>query len=730
MRIGANLRKFLGQAAHAIKQSAAESVSGSSASTNTASALLSGSSNASTIAKNAFFTQSAGAAYLRTSKISTLAPSLGQSFKNSTATGAAGCVKTSGPWRAFSSSARRISTTPATSSFRNWRDVERTLKKVTQKDTISAGYNYYRVAIVNALYTTQPSTHWARLVSLLLAEAVTRGDPLAWCYRIPVTEKEEAHLAATEEAEEAALALATRGIFRTLWRYIGSWLRLTWLLFLFTPVVLFAPIAVRHDMMRKDWLRLLRKTLERAGPAFIKWGQWAATRADLFPPDLCSELEMLHTQAPGHDFPFTEAAVKSAFGFDVEDLFSEFEAAPVASGSIGQIHKAVLSDTGARLTNMKEGSVVAVKVRHPGVSESIERDFALMTAAAKVAEFIPAVRDLRLEESLKQFAAPLREQVDLGREGFYLHAFNYNFRKEGNVSFPVPLYPLVAPAVLVETFEAGEHISTYVARGAGAPYNSDLAQVGARTMLHMMVVDNLVHSDLHPGNILVRLEPPGGALGAAAFSKLQTWAQKAENRFGWDLQPSIDGLLRPSIILLDAGMATRLSPEDQINMVGLFDSFSRLDAPSVANWVLRFAGEEQTCPDPEAFREDLEEHFKILKSADAFVAGDTSSGAEALASVLETVRQHQVNLPGHICATVVTTLVLEGWSHALDPAHSTLSEVKRILQLKRGESRLKNAALWIQGAAVDRQILEHVPQFAVEEKEGAWSYSSILGLDK
>jgi aarF domain-containing kinase len=632
---------------------------------------------------------------------------------------------------------------------------------------MGTGYNA-RVAIVNALFTTQPSTHWAKLISILVAEAVTRGDPLSWCYYVPVTAKEEAHLAEIERLDAAAIALANKGLFRNIWNHISSWLRLMYLIFLFAPTVLSAPIALRkQNQLRRDWLRLLRRTLERAGPAFIKWGQWAATRADLFPPDFCKELELLHTQAPAHDFPYTEAAIKSAFGFELKDLFSDFETLPVASGSIGQIHRGVLSGAGARLTNMSDGSVVAVKVRHPGVSESIERDFALMMATARVAEVIPALKTLRLEESLKQFAAPLREQVDLGREGFYLHAFNYNFRKEKNVSFPVPLYPLVAPAVLVETFEEGKHISSYVAKGAGAPYNSELAQVGARTMLHMMVVDNLVHSDLHPGNILVTLKPKGGALGNSLYSTLQTWADNAgvgaallsrffgnqpeidtkhsssadnnssstnstsgstnnsstttnsTNSTAEDLKAAIDSVfLRPSIVLLDAGMATRLTPEDQINMVGLFDAFSRLDARAVANWTLRFAGEEQTCLDPEAFRSDLEVHFNELKAADAFAKGDTTSGADALAAVLEKVRLHSVNMPGHICATVVTTLVLEGWSHQLDPAHSTLSEVKRIIAMKKGETKLKKAAMWIQGAAVDRQILEHVPQFELEEEGG------------
>lgn len=54
--------------------------------------------------------------------------------------------------------------------------------------------------------------------------------------------------------------------------------------------------------------------------------------------------------------------------------------------------------------------------------------------------------------------------MDLSREATYLHTFNYNFRKLQGVTFPVPLYPLVAPSVLVESFESGDLISEFVAR--------------------------------------------------------------------------------------------------------------------------------------------------------------------------------------------------------------------------------------------------------------------------
>ncbi len=91
------------------------------------------------------------------------------------------------------------------------------------------------------------------------------------------------------------------------------------------------------------------------GPAFIKWGQWAATRRDMFPPDLCKELERLHTQAPVHSLQYTQAAIRQAFPGSVGALFDHFEEEPVASGSIAQVYKARLSRKGAMHTGIDAG---------------------------------------------------------------------------------------------------------------------------------------------------------------------------------------------------------------------------------------------------------------------------------------------------------------------------------------------------------------------------------------
>jgi hypothetical protein len=79
--------------------------------------------------------------------------------------------------------------------------------------------------------------------------------------------------------------------------------RLIWLGVIWLPALVTAPLALSPwGLGREMWLVLLRLSLEMSGPAFIKWGQWAATRHDLFTHDVCDALEKLHTNAPAHGF--------------------------------------------------------------------------------------------------------------------------------------------------------------------------------------------------------------------------------------------------------------------------------------------------------------------------------------------------------------------------------------------------------------------------------------------
>ncbi|MQL95620.1 hypothetical protein Taro_028281 [Colocasia esculenta] len=423
-------------------------------------------------------------------------------------------------------------------------------------------------------------------------------------------------------------------------------IRAIYLAILLSPAIAMAPFADSFgDQFRRTWLHVVHATLERAGPAFIKWGQWAATRPDLFPSDLCAELAKLHSKAPEHSFAYTKETVENAFGRKLSEIFDSFDEVPVASGSVAQVHRASLTLYPGK---QNKPMVVAVKVRHPGVGELIKRDFAIINTVAKISKFIPTLNWLRLDESVQQFAVFMMSQVDLAREAAHLSRFIYNFRWSKDVSFPKPLYPLVHPAVLVETYEHGESVSHYVDDIQGHDrLKSTLAHIGTHALLKMLLVDNFIHADMHPGNILVRVPP--------------TRHPSKSRR-------------RPHVVFLDVGMTAELTNSDRVNLLEFFKAVALRDGRTAAECTLRLS-QQQTCPNPRAFIEEVEKSFTFWGTRE----GDVVHPAECMHQLLEQVRRHKVNIDGSVCTVMVTTLVLEGWQRKLDPDYNVMQALKSLL---------------------------------------------------
>ncbi|KAG6778661.1 hypothetical protein POTOM_015001 [Populus tomentosa] len=426
--------------------------------------------------------------------------------------------------------------------------------------------------------------------------------------------------------------------------------RAIYLAILFSPSMMMAPFADScGPEFRKIWLHVVHRTLEKAGPAFIKWGQWAATRPDLFPRDLCTKLSELHSKAPEHSFAYTKKTIERAFGRKLSEIFEGFEEVPVASGSIAQVHRATLR---FRYPGKKQTkpTVVAVKVRHPGVGESIRRDFMIINLVAKISTFIPTLNWLRLDESLQQFGVFMMSQVDLAREAAQLSRFIYNFRRWKDVSFPKPVYPLVHPAVLVESYEQGESVSHYVDDLEGQNrIKSALAHIGTHALLKMLLVDNFIHADMHPGNILVRLSQNSSSRKRLFKSK-------------------------PHVIFLDVGMTAELSQGDRINLINFFKAVATRDGRTAAESALSLS-KRQNCPNPKAFIEEVEESFTFWGTPE----GDLVHPADCMQQLLEKVRRHRVNIDGNVCTVMVTTLVLEGWQRKLDPGYNVMQTLQTLL---------------------------------------------------
>ncbi|PNW77308.1 hypothetical protein CHLRE_10g430800v5 [Chlamydomonas reinhardtii] len=475
------------------------------------------------------------------------------------------------------------------------------------------------------------------------------------------------HLTGLVSALADELALAARALY---------------LCMLFLPALVTAPLAsLGGAAARERWLRLVQWTLENAGPAFIKWGQWASTRPDLFPEDLCLHLEQLQTSAPAHSAAHSIATVQAAFDSPLGELFEVFSEQPLASGSIAQIHVATLSEKGAALVGggATAGATVAVKVRHPGVTGIMHRDFILMQRAAALCSRLPGLAELRLEESIRQFGGPLKEQLDLSVEASHLSRFNANFRAWSHVRFPVPLYPLVSTDVLVESFEEGDLITRYVR--SPHRHNAMLAQTGVDVFLTMMLKDNFIHADLHPGNLLVRpADPPSAAAVALASWLPASWARARS----WLVDRS------PAIVLLDTGMIVELSNQDQKSLMGFFKALTHMDGRRLAREILAMSV-DGNCKDPVLFAAELEAMFGAMDRE--YLRRESQA---VIRDIIEHMRLHQVTLRSSVSTVVVTSLVLEGWSSKLDPDVRILDTMRDMLGTDNWAERL--------GGVVDRVV--------------------------
>ena len=131
----------------------------------------------------------------------------------------------------------------------------------------------------------------------------------------------------------------------------------------------------------------------RMGPCMIKLGQWAATRPDLFPLELCHRLARLHRSVPTHPYAHTEEQMRLAYGREVEEVFLHFDKEPIASGAIAQVYTAVMQD----------GTKVAVKVRHPHVTDTITQDLRIIRSVTHWVRH----HSCALYSSLSRTASPL-----------------------------------------------------------------------------------------------------------------------------------------------------------------------------------------------------------------------------------------------------------------------------------------------------------------------------------
>ena len=243
----------------------------------------------------------------------------------------------------------------------------------------------------------------------------------------------------------------------------------------------------------------LRKALEELGPVFIKFGQMLSTRRDLLPRDIADELAKLQDEVP----PFPEAQsiaiIEKALGKPVGELFASFEATPMASASVAQVHAAELHG----------GEQVVVKVVRPDIEPVIRQDLALMfTLARLVARYLPDGRRLRPVEVVADYELIILDELDLAREAANASQLRRNFEGSKLVYVPRVYWDFTARSVFTMERIEGIPVTDMEALRARGTDLKLLAQRGVEIFFTQVFRDSFFHADMHPGNIFVDASDP------------------------------------------------------------------------------------------------------------------------------------------------------------------------------------------------------------------------------
>jgi aarF domain-containing kinase len=361
--------------------------------------------------------------------------------------------------------------------------------------------------------------------------------------------------------------------------------------------------------------------VQKSGPAAIKFCQWASTRKDLFPEKVCIRLGKLLTKSEYHSFKRTIKTLDHSFGTSWRnEIYINEDEEPVGSGSIGQVYKA---------TMIKTGRKVAVKVLHPNVREKIEMDLSLMSTLASLVDMIPSLKWLGFPEMMEEFSFLMSNQTDMRVEAENLKIFNENFANNPKVQFPVPLNEFIDENVIVETFFDGVLLSDLL-QMEGHPFERKrIASAGLHSFLKMIFLDNFVHADLHPGNIMVMGNPSD-----------------------------------PSIVFLDVGLVSILDSTDRRNFIDLFRAIVSGNGSEVGELLLERSREHQ-CIDQINFVKKVSD--LVNRAASTGLKLSQIHVASIIGDLLSLCLEYRVKLDSRFVSTIIAASILEGVGRTLDP---------------------------------------------------------------
>lgn len=407
----------------------------------------------------------------------------------------------------------------------------------------------------------------------------------------------------------------------------------TWYLNLFHRTMFWYPKVPKSNSKSVN----LRLALESLGPVWIKFGQMLSTRKDLLSESLSIELTKLQDQVP----PFESATAikritKELKLNQIEDLFIDFDATPLASASIAQVHSAAMQ--------LEDGSTqeVVIKVIRPGIKRQINADVELMMVMAHILNRVLfEANRLRPVEVVEEYKKTIIAELNLVQEAANGIQLRRNFEDSDDLYIPEIYSQYSTQKVLVMERIYGIPVSDIHQLQAQGSDLKKLAERGVRVFFTQVFRDSFFHADMHPGNIFISKENPSD----------------------------------PKYIGIDFGIIGTLNSEDKRYLAENFVAFFNRDYLKVAElhvqsgWVPSHINVEQF---EMAIRTVCEPIFNKPLAEISF--------AQVLIGLFDTARQFEMQVQPQLVLLQKTLLYVEGLGRQLYPQLDLWETAKPFLE--------------------------------------------------
>lgn len=374
---------------------------------------------------------------------------------------------------------------------------------------------------------------------------------------------------------------------------------------------------------RHAWETRLRLAFSELGPTFIKLGQFLSTRPDMVGVSLAEELQRLQTDVTADPPEVATQTLVLEFGRPIEEVFSRFEEQPIASASIGQVHRA----------RLKTGEEVVVKVQHAGIERKVAVDLDILSGLAQIAERIPEFANYRPVAMAAEFRRVFRHELDFTREARNMQQFARELANNPTVHIPRCYTEWTTSRALTMEFIDGiKLIETDRLSEAGLDLE-EIARRGAMLYLDMIFGKSFYHADPHPGNALVM---PGNV-----------------------------------IALLDFGMVGRIDERLQNDIEEMLLAVMNQD-PEYLTSIITRVGSIPSELDRAALSLEVADFVSLYANQPL----DQFDLSGALNDLTEMIRRYHISLPARIAMLIKVLVTLEGTSRLLNPKFS-LAELMR-----------------------------------------------------